>query len=1740
MMRRFASTKAYACFILISLLAVQAYAQPLTGTKTVGAGGNYTTLASAIAALNTNGAGSGGVTFQVAAGHTETFSSPTAGTITTTTGSATSPIVFRKSGAGNNPLITAGVGTGTTTDGIIKIAGTDYITFDGIDLQEASGNTTATTQMEWGYAILKASATDGSQHVTISNCSITLQKSNTNTKGIYSGNHTATSTSSLTVSTAAGTNSYLDIFSNKLTNVFSGIYCSGYSNATYYDDSLRIGSSGQNVITNFGGSSTAYGIYVHYFKNADIRNDSIYNNFTPTTSSTYYGIYTGNASNANARIVNNAIQIILNGSQSTRAAYGINCNNGTSGNQVVIDSNRIQNFIIAASSTNLQAIYVSSTADTYISNNVVSGFVRTGTSGKCYFINCDLAPAVRNIYNNVVSTNDVTGTSSQSAGIRIEAGGGNVYGNRIVANTNSGTSAQMWAIYVEGAANIYNNQVGGNTGSASSNEFFNIFVEAGNANIYGNEVYGSSTAGSDLVGIELAGTGGVVYNVYRNKIYGFTSSSNTCVVSGIRQSALSTATIYNNVIGVLSSGSSTTTTNGINGINITSSSSGTVSNIYHNTVYLNATSTGGTNCLYLSVTPAATVINNIFVNLSAVGSNANRGACAIKRSGTTYTTYQSASDNNLLYVSATPVNYKYLYYDGSNAFQSLAAYQAYAVTPEQSSISAAMTFANTSGLSPDFLKPMDTAYTESAGKIIAGITGDFLSDVSRATYPQSGQLNGGGSAPDIGAHELDLLLVDKRGPSITMNALTKVLANPFKVLDSVSISDPSGVNTSSGTAPRLYFKKSTDANALAAANNSSADGWKYVESYNSASPFSFFIDYSLLYATGAVSGGDVIQYFIVAQDLAATPNVGVRGATFASAPASVSLGAAQFPATGLSSFNVLASGIPAYVTVGASGADYTSFTQSNGLFAAINNGIVTNDVTVNVISDLSAENGAVTLGRFSEEGVGAGTYRISIRPNAGSNYTVSGSCTSGGLFRIQDAARITFDGSFSNTGRFLTFINKAVSGTVTVFHIAGTTAGGGCNDVNISNCNIWTDTSLSMTNNGIFIGGTTVGNGSGAALGYNNRLIRISNNAISHVYNGILVNGISANPADSVYLIGNEIGSDSTSKYIGTNGIYLKGIKRSVVSGNRIFNMINALSNDMTGINCDQDVTYIDIAGNRISEIVNTASASVAVMGIASRNTTNNNLLIRNNTITRILGQGAAATIATGPLGIYLNNGDNSKILNNAVTLSGNRLDLSTGNAYTACLYVKNGIVGLNISNNVFKNVMTSSNSVSAGNNFAVFTNSSNTNAFTRLDNNLYYVNSVTPGMVNALGYIGSAARSTLSAWRSYTGFDMHSLWGEPGYLADSLAVPNLNDTNLWHTNGRAYPFAEVSSDISGNSRSTTLASGAADIGAWEVTPNVPPRKAAASALPAAGTTTHYTVAGDTVASISWAVGNPVPADIAVQYFSGTNPPALSSPYYMHAYWDVQATAAPGFSYDMTLWYKPEAMRNITESNLVMAQRSGASWLPYTSGSTVVNMITDKMTVAGLSTFSPFTGTDASNPLPVKWLSFTGRAQRADAVLEWYTAAEMHTDYFAVERSSDGLNFTPAGSVSASGTSSSVSGYSYTDAGVLNDKRAVYYRIVPHHHDGHADAASAVVVINPAAADVVPVQAFPNPFREQLHLQASEDVMLYLHDGTGRIVFTGTAVKGATTIDLLATLPAGIYVLRSSSGTMQKLVKEDQ
>ena len=86
--------------VVLMLLSTTNLMAQLTGIKTIP--GNYASISAAVTDLNTQGVGTGGVTFNVASGYTESTTAPI---IITATGTAANPIVFQKTEDKHKPRL---------------------------------------------------------------------------------------------------------------------------------------------------------------------------------------------------------------------------------------------------------------------------------------------------------------------------------------------------------------------------------------------------------------------------------------------------------------------------------------------------------------------------------------------------------------------------------------------------------------------------------------------------------------------------------------------------------------------------------------------------------------------------------------------------------------------------------------------------------------------------------------------------------------------------------------------------------------------------------------------------------------------------------------------------------------------------------------------------------------------------------------------------------------------------------------------------------------------------------------------------------------------------------------------------------------------------------------------------------------------------------------------------------------------------------------------------------------------------------------------------------------------------------------------------------------------------------------------------------------------------------------------------------------------------------------------------
>ncbi len=396
-------------FFWLSLLFFGKSLAQLSGVYNVP--GTFTSIAAAVNALNTQGI-NGAVTIQVNSGYTET--APVGGFSLTATGTAVNPITFVKTGAGSNPLVTAYSG-GTATpvsavqDGIWSFIGSDYVTIDGIDLQDLNGANPAT--MEYGYGFFKASAADGCQNNLIRNCVIALNRTNNSagsgpaadgSRGINLVNSLYTSqTSALTPTVAGGANSNNLFYSNTIVNCNVGIALIGYAAPSPYvlaDRGNDVGGSGAltgNSILNFGGAVSAVNpaAGVRTLAQYDLRIAyNVINNNTGLGANhvaTLRGIYTNAAAGANTSILNNTLTLNSGGATAPVAvienAAGATANNNT----VAINSNVITSVTATLNTSGAFYGIYNNAASAYVlqmNGNVINGLNVTSTTGNIYMV----------------------------------------------------------------------------------------------------------------------------------------------------------------------------------------------------------------------------------------------------------------------------------------------------------------------------------------------------------------------------------------------------------------------------------------------------------------------------------------------------------------------------------------------------------------------------------------------------------------------------------------------------------------------------------------------------------------------------------------------------------------------------------------------------------------------------------------------------------------------------------------------------------------------------------------------------------------------------------------------------------------------------------------------------------------------------------------------------------------------------------------------------------------------------------------------------------------------------------------------------------------------------------------------------------------------------------------------------------------------------------------------------------
>lgn len=1086
---------------------------------------------------------------------------------------------------------------------------------------------------------------------------------------------------------------------------------------------------------------------------------------TSGSGGTTFGI--GSASVGTVAIENNIIGSITTSHTTTGAASLI-------GIQVTGGANTISNNIVG-STTTPNSLNATTSTSTITAQQVV-GIIAFSSSSSAGITDNTVA----NLNNNHNST-----AAGQILGIATYSGVNAITGNTV---RNLSTASQV-AGFTNPPSVIGISQSSTVAGQTVSRNIVHSLVNtAATADVMvtGIRYTGNTTNGPNLIARNLVHSLAIASTGTSSRLFGMYFDAGTF-------------TAENNMVrvGLDASGASTAGASLICGLYEINGSANR--NFYHNSVYLGGAQISGvystTAFASNGKTHARDYRNNIFVN-----ARSNSGA-TIKHYAVVYNSGTAASPNpagltanNNLFLASGAGGILGLF---NNADRStLAAWQA-ATGQDVSSAEADPLFVNPMGDATAVdLHLQANNPAEGGGMPIASVNDDF-----------DGQARGSLTPVDIGADSGNQTSTgDIYGPAIRYPLLTSGSTANRTLTGWATIEDNSGTVASGANAPRFYFKKATDADVFSG-NTAADNGWKFVTATGSGGSYSFAVDYSLLNG-GSVNVGDSIQYFVVAQDAANNLASSPAAATVSATPPVRNLNAK--PGAGVNTYSIVAP-LSGPVTVGPTGT-YASFSGAGGLFAALNSSVLIGNLTVNITGD-TTEDGSTVLTATMQDNYPY-SFSVILQPDSATMRTISGSGASG-LIRLSGAKRVTIDGSFGGSGRYLTFRNTNTSGpTITFIDDASNNTMRNCVVEGGSTSVMLFSTGITTGNDNNLVTGNQIRDRSDAAnvpgyLVYSNGTsdtVANSNNTVSNneLFNFMNYGLLVLSGSESWNITGNKVFQTAprTTELI---GIVLNGLGTNTIRGNNVRDMTTI--NSATGIFLSSQTGNTTVEGNRIWNIGNGPESSGAAFGIYFKPGAEQGLTVANNMVVlRSVG-----LTAQNLYGIC----DNAATGSTVVTVHNTVLITGTGWGNDSWAYNNRGNSNAMVKNNVFLNLRTASANFGPNscNHFAANRNPASSGSLT-MDFNVYAGSGKTTAADFFDGSNGSASSGipiSYAQWQANVPGDIHSSAGNPGgsYTSAMFVDPANGDLHLIPggnllVNNTGTPIPNLATDFDGQLRSAS------------------------------------------------------------------------------------------------------------------------------------------------------------------------------------------------------------------------------------------------------------------------------------------------------------------------------------------------
>jgi hypothetical protein len=173
-------------------------------------------------------------------------------------------------------------------------------------------------------------------------------------------------------------------------------------------------------------------------------------------------------------------------------------------------------------------------------------------------------------------------------------------------------------------------------------------------------------------------------------------------------------------------------------------------------------------------------------------------------------------------------------------------------------------------------------------------------------------------------------------------------------------------------------------------------------------------------------------------------------------------------------------------------------------------------------------------------------------------------------------------------------------------------------------------------------------------------------------------------------------------------------------------------------------------------------------------------------------------------------------------------------------------------------------------------------------------------------------------------------------------------------------------------------------------------------------------------------------------------------------------------------------------------------------------------------------------PLPISLSLFTATCDDNEVLIEWTTVSETNNKDFTIERSIDGIHFSPLKSIEGYGNNLENRNYHFTDHHPLNGNN--FYRLKQTDFDGNF-SYSKVIKTHCRDDDNV-FSVYPNPSIDgRINIILSNDAVVTVMNALGKTIYRQSFPLGQHVINL--STDSGMYFIKVLSGShyqSQKIV----